>query len=309
MNFNQLDLNLLVALDVLLDEKNITRAGSRINLSQSAMSGCLGRLREFFNDELLVQVGRKMVPTPLGESLAKPVQECLVHIQSAIATKPTFVPSVSQRHFKIMVSDYMSIVFMPEVMRRIHEEAPGLTFEIVSSADYPLEALERGEIDFRILPDAFQAASHSSEVLLEDVYTCLVWKENREVGESLSIEQYLDMRHVLLRFGRERAPSRDEVFLSRLGYHRRMDMVATWFGVLPHFLVSTSRIATVPLRLANIFLEHFPLRLITPPIAIEPMVQTICWHSYYDQDPGKIWVRRFMKEVAQSLGPVSPRRM
>ena len=309
MHFNQLDLNLLVALDALLDEKNITRAGHRINLSQSAMSGCLGRLREFFNDELLVQVGRKMVPTPLGESLSVAVRDCLVHIQSTIATKPAFDPVTSQRHFKIMISDYMSIVLMPEVMRRIHDEAPGLTFEIVSSADYPLEALEKGEIDFRVLPDNYQAPSHSSEVLLEDVYTCIVWKDNQEVGDVLTPEQYLDMRHEMLRFGRERAPSRDEIFLSRLGYHRRMDIIVTWFGVLPHYVVGTNRIATLPLRLANIFLDQFPVRLITPPIAIEPMVQTICWHSYYDQDPGKIWVRHFMKEVALGLGSVSPRRM
>nr|WP_320131443.1 LysR family transcriptional regulator [uncultured Holophaga sp.] len=309
MHFNQLDLNLLVALDVLLDEHNITRAGHRINLSQSAMSGCLARLREFFNDELLVQVGRKMVPTPLGESLAQPVRDCLVHIQSAIATKPTFDPATSQRHFKIMLSDYMSIVFMPEVMRRMAEVAPQITVEIVSSADYPLEALEKGEIDFRILPESFQASSHCSEFLLEDPYTCMVWTGNPEVRGELSPEQFLDMRHVLLRFGRERAPSRDEIYLSRLGYHRRVDMIATWFGVLPHFIVGTSRITTLPLRLGKVFAEQYPVRLLAPPIAIEPMVQTICWHKYYDYDPGKLWMRRLMKEVAEGLGPASPRAM
>jgi DNA-binding transcriptional LysR family regulator len=95
MHFEQLDLNLLVALDALLTERSITAAGVRVHLTQSAMSGALSRLREFFNDELLTQVGRKMVPTPLGESLAEPVRQILLQVKAAINAKPGFDPATS----------------------------------------------------------------------------------------------------------------------------------------------------------------------------------------------------------------------
>ena len=99
MRFNQLDLNLLVALDALLTERNITAAGVRLHLSQSAMSSALARLRDYFEDELLVQVGRKMAPTPLGDSLAGPVRKILIDIQTTIAAKPAFEPATSNRRF------------------------------------------------------------------------------------------------------------------------------------------------------------------------------------------------------------------
>ncbi len=99
MHFEQLDLNLLVALDALLTERSITAAGVRVHLTQSAMSGALSRLREFFNDDLLTQVGRKMVPTPLGESLAEPVRQILLQVKAAINAKPGFDPATSRRHF------------------------------------------------------------------------------------------------------------------------------------------------------------------------------------------------------------------
>src|SRR5262245_4933192 len=112
MRFNRLDLNLLVALDALLAEQNITRAAERLHLSQSAVSGALARLREHFQDELLVQVGRRMTRTPLAESLAQPVREILAQVQATVERRPGFDPSTSDRQFSIMVSDYVTTVLM-----------------------------------------------------------------------------------------------------------------------------------------------------------------------------------------------------
>ncbi len=133
MHFEQLDLNLLVALDALLTERSITAAGVRVHLTQSAMSGALSRLREFFNDELLTQVGRKMVPTPLGESLAEPVRQILLQVRATINTKPGFDPATSARHFSVMMSDYVDTVLMSEVLRRAEAVAPRVRFNLVSN--------------------------------------------------------------------------------------------------------------------------------------------------------------------------------
>src|SRR5437763_16332301 len=104
MDLQRFDLNLLVTLDALLSERNVTRAGQRMNLSQSAMSGALGRLREFFQDELLVPMGRTMVLTPLAQGLVLPVRDVLLQVQTTIATKPHFDPATSSSHFSTAVS-------------------------------------------------------------------------------------------------------------------------------------------------------------------------------------------------------------
>lgn len=119
MRFNHLDLNLLVALDVLLEEQNITRAAERLHMTQSATSGVLGRLRLYFEDELLAQVGRKMQPTPYARELAAPVREILLTIQSSITAKPVFDPATSKRHFRLITSDYLISVLFARVIQKI----------------------------------------------------------------------------------------------------------------------------------------------------------------------------------------------
>ena len=129
MRFNRLDLNLLVALDALLTERSITKASERLNLSQSATSNALARLREYFDDELLVQVGRRMEPTPRAEGLRDAVRDVLVRVDATIAIQPEFDPSKSDRIFRIFVSDYTQMVFAPHLLALAHE---GMTMVVVS---------------------------------------------------------------------------------------------------------------------------------------------------------------------------------
>ncbi len=161
MHFEQLDLNLLVALDALLTERSITAAGVRVHLTQSAMSGALSRLREFFNDDLLTQVGRKMVPTPLGESLAEPVRQILLQVRATINTKPGFDPATSTRHFSVMMSDYVDTVLMSDLLRRAEAVAPHVRFNLVSNdVAPPTEFIERADVDLLIMPREYLSDKH-----------------------------------------------------------------------------------------------------------------------------------------------------
>ncbi len=162
MHFEQLDLNLLVALDALLTERSITAAGVRVHLTQSAMSRALSRLREFFGDELLTQVGRKMVPTPLGESLAEPVRQILLQIKATIHATPGFDPSTSTRQFSVMMPDYVDTVLIGEVLRRAEKAAPRVRFDLVSNdVSSPTEALERADVDLLIMPSDYLSGETS----------------------------------------------------------------------------------------------------------------------------------------------------
>ena len=118
MHLNRFDMNLLIALDALLREKSVTRAGERIYLSQSAMSGALQRLRDHFGDELLVRVGRELELTPRAEALVEPIRDILLRVQAALE-EPSFEPATAMRTFSIMMSDYCFVAYMRAVIKRL----------------------------------------------------------------------------------------------------------------------------------------------------------------------------------------------
>ena len=290
MNLNRLDLNLLVALDALLTERSITHAAERLHLSPSATSGALSRLRDFFGDELLTQIGRRMVPTPLGESLQSSVRDCLLHVQATVDIRPEFDPATSTRNFTLMMSDYVSTVIMPLVLQRLQQEAPSVTIELRGNENSPWESLARGEIDFLVLPKDFIRPEHPSQALFEDEYVCVAWRGNTLVGDQISLEQCLSLGHVVARIGTQRPPTIDAWFFERFGHARRVEVVATTFNSVPHLLIGTQRIAFMHRRLANAYCEIMPLKMLSSPIVMPRLVEMIQWHRYRDRDPGRAWL-------------------
>jgi DNA-binding transcriptional LysR family regulator len=301
MQFNGLDLNLLVVLDALLAERSITRAAERIHLSQSASSGALARLREFFKDELLVQVGHKMVLTPRAESLIDPVRNVLIQAEEIINYSPSFVPGLSSRNFRLMMSDYVATVVMPKVLRRLQALAPGATVELLSNADSSIQALERGEVDFLIAPRQHISEIHPSEDLFSDGYVCVVWTENPKVSNRLTFDEYLALGHVVARFGKSRTPAVDEWFFERFGHKRRIEVVAMSFNLLPQLVVGTTRVATMPESLARYYAEGLPVRILPTPSPIPQLNELIQWHRSRESDSATIWFRKLVKEACQEL--------
>jgi LysR family transcriptional regulator, nod-box dependent transcriptional activator len=300
MNLNRLDLNLLVALDVLLAERSITRAAERLNLSPSATSGALARLRTYFDDELLTQIGRRMAPTPLGESLQASVRDCLLHVQATIDIRPQFDPLNSKRNFRLMMSDYVSTVLMPAALRRLQREAPGITIELLGNENEPWEALARGEIEFLVLPQNFIRAGHPAEVLFEDEYVCVCWNQNPLIGDEISLEKCLQLGHVVARIGTLRPPTIDAWFFERFGHARRVEVIATNFNSVPHLLVGTNRISIMHRRLALAYSNALPLKILPSPVVMPRLVEMIQWHKYRDRDPGRVWLFEVLKSAAQS---------
>ncbi len=301
MKLSQFDLNLLVALDALLAEKNVTHAGMRIHLSQSATSAALARLRSFFQDQLLVPVGGKMVLTPMAKRLVKPVRSLLLQAQATIAMKAQFDPAHSRRHFSVAVSDYVATVFMADALTLVQRQAPHVTFELVPTSERAVEALEAGTLDFLIAPDVFAPKTHPKVPLFEDAHTVIAWTGNSRVGKRISLEQFLNMGHVAIHVGEGPGPNFDELFLRRLKYKRRAEVVAHSFDVVPHLVVGTNRIATVGTRLAKKYAQFLPLKLIPLPIEVPPMTEVLQWHKYHDQDPAYIWLRGVLRDQAAKL--------
>ncbi|TXS90297.1 LysR family transcriptional regulator [Parahaliea maris] len=300
MRLNRLDLNLLVALDALLSERSITRAAERIHLSQPATSGALARLREFFEDDLLVRVGAQMAPTPLGESLAAPVHNILLQIQATVERKLDFDESESRRKFRFLVSDYTATTLMADVIRRVTELAPGLRFEFFAPTNNPWEKLEQGDVDFLIMPEHVLSGDHPSRTLFNEEFVCIGWEENPLLNGELTVEKFLSAGHVTVRFGSQRAQSQDQIYLSeRQGLELREEIVASTFSAIPQYLSGTMRIATVYKQLAEQWVNYLPLKMVPVPLKMPSIPWGIQWHKFRDLDPGIQWLSEQIVQVAR----------
>ena len=302
MDLRRFNMNLLVTLDALLMERNVSHAGIRIHLSQPAVSNALARLREFFDDELLVPVGRKLVLTPFAEELVRPVRDILLQVQATISIRPKFDPATSTRRFSLALSDYVTAVYMEDVLRHIKRYAKGLTFELRSVGDHSIEALEGGNLDFLIAPEAYLAPGHPNEPLFMDKHTCVAWTGNSIIGKTISLDQYLTLGHVIVHAFEGSTPSHDEWYLGRHKYRRRVEVVTQSFEAAPQLVVGTDRITTVGKRLATKYARFLPLKLFPLPVEIPPMIELLQWHKSRSQDPACLWLRGVLRKKA--AGPL-----
>lgn len=300
MRLGHFDMNLLVALDALLDTRSVTRASERLHIGASATSSALGRLREYFGDELLMQVGRRMELTPLGRSLAQPVREILLTVQSTVVARLEFDPAQARRNFVIRASDYLTTVLLIDVVQRLQREAPGITLHIANMTDDVPERLDRGEVDFVIYPSVSVNPAHPSQALFEETFSCVVWTGNPLVGETLSPEQFQRMGHVAATFGDSRSVSFESLVMANLGVSRSIEVTTTNFNTLPQLVIGTTRIATVHTRLAQIYANYLPLRLLPLPMDLPPLVEVMQWHAINNSDPAHVWMRRVLQEQAQA---------
>ncbi|MEK8029049.1 MAG: hypothetical protein RLY78_2839 [Pseudomonadota bacterium] len=299
MRLGHFDLNLLVTLDALLETCSITRASERLHIGASATSSALGRLREHFQDELLVQVGRRMTPTPLALQLRGPVRELILRTQATLSARTTFDPTVAQRRFVINATDYATIVLLAPLAQRLESLAPGLSIDIVALGDSNLQQLERGETDLAIYPSRNASPDHPTAHLLSEDHTCLVWTGHHLTGERMGFDDYMAASHVAARFGEQRIATFEHWFLQEHQVERRIDVSASSFNALPFLIVGSQRVATLQRRLARMYVRLLPLRMIEPPFPIPPLELVMQWNRHQDLDPGLAWLRAQLMDVAR----------
>lgn len=299
MRYQRLDLNLLTALRALLTERNVTRAGETLHVTQSAMSGMLARLREYFGDPLIVPVGRRMELTPLAETLVDKVGDLMLRIDATLSTRPEFDPASSHRHFSIAASDYLIQTLMLDVLRELHREAPGVVIEFRQPSNTAAVDLENGEVDFVINPARFATPNQASTVLFEDSYHAIVDRDNDEVGASVSLADYKALRHVTLELNGR--PQFESWFYAEHGQPEHVEVVVNSFGVLPQLVLGTRRVATLHTRMALQVAKQLPIRLVRLDFEAPRLVETLQWHRYRDLDPGSQWLREKLIAHAQAL--------
>ena len=304
MRFGRLDLNLLVALDALLTERSVSLAADRLCLSQSATSSALGRLREYFGDELLVVKGRNMILSARAEELIDPVRAVLEQIRTTVAVAPPFDPLTADRLIRIMASDYSTEVLLAAVLAKLEAEAPNMRFEIQTMNDNPIEAIDRGHVDLLLTIDYAISPDHPSQLLFEDDYVVVGARGNPAMHQPMTRELYFGLGHVSARFGKSRVPAFEDWFVRRQKQQRRVEVVAPTFLSLPGLIGGTNRIATMHRRMAEIVVRSMPLVMREVPFAIPPIRESVQWNIANSNDRALRWVVEKLQAAALATTPV-----
>lgn len=296
MRLDQFDLNLLIALDVLIEERSVTRAADRLNLTQSAMSAALKRLREAFSDPILVQHGKRMVPTPGALSLAPHVSAALLNLRGILASGMHFEPAQSRRRFRIVASDYITTVLIGPALRALQSEAPGVQVEITLPRSDILEMLDDGEIDLLISPEEFLSPVHPRELVFEERHVVVGCADNPLLHRPIALRDFYDSGHVVV------SVSRDGTFIDNFlrgaGEQRRIEVICAAFAQVPYMLPGTTRLALMHERLARELAPQLGLAIQEPPVALPVMREMMQFHSARAADRGLAWLRERLIALA-----------
>jgi len=301
IKLEDINLNLLVSLDALLTEKNVTKAARRLGVTQSAMSHSLRRLRDMFNDQLLVSSSSGMVLTPRAERLAAPLHEELVDLQRVLSDEQRFCPECARRQFRIATTDFTGMVIIPPLLSHIQANAPGVDL-IFRPLDFDRTPwmLETGELAMSIGFGFDSVTGLRRKKLFEDGFSTLVCQNHPMIQSELTLEQFVQAPHALISPTAEGVGVVDRV-LEEMGHKRRVALKVPFFAAAPWLISGSEMILTAPSRLAHTLAESFALRVFEPPVDLPTFSIVATWHERFDQDPAHTWLRQALELACADL--------
>lgn len=300
MRFEKLDLNLLVALDSLLETQSVTESAKQLNLSQPTISAALRRLRQYFDDELLIQVGRTMIPTPKALALAPAVTEMLNVARFRIMQSEKFDCAASNRCFRIIASDYFFDVVLAGVMASLSQIAPRIEFDISPIGPEAVRQFEKGNIDLMITIDAYVTDLHPSKALFRDDDVVVCWKKGA-YAKGVTLKQFKHAKFSVASFGEERRPSASEMQLSAMGFLNNIAVRVASFSGLPASVVGTDRLAVMHRKHAEFFKTLYPIVLHDLPMDAPGVLQVAQWHRLRESDSAILWLLDNLEAAAAAL--------
>lgn len=301
MRFHQLDINLLVVLHHLLQGKTVKETAQLLNLSQPAVSNALSRLRHHFEEPLFATVGRRLEPTPFARTLTVPVSNALEEIERIICSRSDFVPETAERTFTIVCSDYVHEVFITNLLRQLSEIAPNVGLLVLLISETTSSLFDDGKIDFLIAPTPLTFPSHPKASLFNETYSCIAWTGNDSIRERLTRQIYFKSKHVGVTLGLN-APKRFSPPAEQEALEQPPTFIyAPTFGAVANSVVGTCYLATVHTRLAKLFAERLPLRVLDVPVPTDRFTECLQWHRNKDNDAGTIWLRELMVGMAANF--------
>lgn len=314
---HRIDLNLLLALDALARERSVTKAAERAGVTQSAMSHTLRRLRELFDDPLLVRGRGGMVLTPRAEALAVPLRSGLVSLARTLAEPRPFVPEDASRTFRIVSPDLFDALVLPTLLQRLGRLAPSVDLTVIPMPKRLTDKLETGDVDLAIHPVLLDPQSFDlgttldselqTRTLFRDSFRCFV-RTGHPALESrrLTLKAFTRLDHILVSPGGE-GPGLVDRILGDSGLQRRIALRVPQFATALEVVAQSDLVLTGPSSLAQCSAAS-ALASRPAPLDIPEHAITMLWHPRFTEDPAHRWLRELMVEVTSEVPSLPPKR-
>lgn len=293
-DLSDLNLNLLLSLDALLSEANVTRASERLGVTQPTMSRSLHKLREHLGDELLVRSGRGLVRTPRAERIHQALRHGLQSLRRALAEDDAFTPAQASNTFRVATNDVAGVRVLPATMAYLRQHAPLVSVNVVA-LDYDdlLAQFEYGALDLALGVGAPDAPGLKRRLLLRDDWACLTRADHPAITGPLDLPTYLRLSHALCSPRGEGSGVVDDA-LAKLGHARRITLRSRYFVAAALAVRQTDLILTMPRRSGERLASLLGLRAHRPPaaLALPPVEFLALWHERMDDAPAHRWFRQ-----------------
>lgn len=311
MNIERVDLNLLVMLDVLLRERNVTRAASQVGISQPAMSNALKRLRELFDDPLLIRTSEGMLPTERARELEPLLRGVIMALEQTIQPRAAFDANASERVFRIMATDYAECTLIPTLLETLRHRAPGVTLDIMTPSDVSFADVERGKVDMVINRFDSMPQSFHQKPLWRDNFSCLL-SRNNPIRARFDLDAYINAHHVWVsKTGMGVGVGMDpgdvqhlgwvDETLRQLGKKRHIRIFTRHYQAAAMLAQQNDLIATVPSKLARLHADNDQLVIMPPPFEIPAIELTMAWSPLLQHDPAHQWMRKLIGKTGQTI--------
>ena len=298
MNWGAFDLNLLIVFDAVMQERNVTRAGGRIGLSQPAVSHALSRLRQMLKDELFIRTPDGMMPTPRAEQLAAPLRRALSDMQLALEPE-TFVPQEATRLFVLALNNYAAVILAPSLVTAVISTAPGIRLDLRPSGLRDIPALlDRGELDLAIGTFDDVGERFARAPLVEDSFVVVMRRDHPAARGEITEEALAGLSYLEISSSDEDTSFVDQWLGSR-GLTRNVAHRAPRLSAAT-ILSGTDMVAVLSRRLAEHWVQTNGLSICRLPFA-SPAIETgMLWHRRFDDQPAHLWLRKLVKQTAEN---------
>ena len=287
------DLSLLVVLQVLLEERSVTRAARRLGRSQPAVSRALGRLRDLLGDPLFVRDGATLAPTPRAEALAVPLQVALSALDARVLRARTFDPATDRRSLEILAADFAEATLLPRPLARLAREAPHVDVVLtVSRVGRSMADALREGVHLVVSPIAGADASIRSVFVGVEDFACLL-RRGHPAADALDLDTYVSLSHVLVAPGGTPGGVVDRALEAR-GLSRRVAVRTRHFLPAPELVAHTDHVLTLPRRFAEFMARRLDLVVTAPPLPLPSFDMRVGWHETWQHDPGHRYLRELV---------------
>lgn len=296
MNLSDVDLNLFVVFDAIYREQNLTRAGEIIGITQPAVSNSLARLRKLFDDPLFVRTSEGMVPTPVAQNIIGGIRQSLELMRSSVQESESFKPRLSDKRFRISMTDLTQAMLLPELFEGMKKKAPKVSIECyqVHRRDMNIE-LASGNLDLAIdiplTPDPQIKQRH----LMKQPYVCLMSKNNSVSSGNLTTHEYLQLQHIHISTRRGGLGLVD-LALGKMGEKRNIVLRTQHYLAAPNLLKNTNFALTVPRAFADLVAKSSETIYLKLPFEVPPLETFLYWHESTDSDQSNKWMRDLIGE-------------